>query len=652
VTEDHQTRCYRYALLPSPRQEHAIFEAASDARTYWNALVATQRWAENELRHGRRGQLFKRLLELYSRKSAVGGGSAKAITKILSTHPNLSKEDALNLRRRQIVKELCEIHVTKSGYKARRFSARRLACAYAQLAVDDTRRRKGSPLTDAIASGLNAKWADVTKTYASGERGRPHFKRRGDNVSLQCQLSTGADPLSADRRTIDLARLIDGRCEKVPLVFHRPLPDAAEKKQLSVTIRGERMYVVLMIRAPASSFALNFPKTFRTLGIDPGLRTAITAATASGDFIRKVNPPGRRDRHFLKLARRLGRKLDRQRRANNPDCYQEDGTVIRGMRPKNTGNSMRRTLGRLSEIGRHLTDARRDAYHNAAHQFLRSFDTIGIGTWRPPRTREKGKNSTAQTRGIRRKGLDNAISEFFGIAKDKAARSTNPKRVKGEPEPGTTRDCPDCGAPAGPSGIENLHIRKWICGACGTIHDRDSASARTLARRCENAAGSAPGACSIQRQRDRQKRSQTKERLTSLEVRRKVPVADESADREIANLNNSHMILCESCIDVPCLGEFRASLGPAANEFTTLSAAVADISSREPLADVSAHAQREDITTRLSEWSGRERGHCDRPLCGSPEWSGARARSCGYAYGSLCGSSHSGQRDERGFATA
>jgi hypothetical protein len=57
-------------------------------------------------------------LELYSRKSAVGGGSAKAIAKILSTHPDLSKEDALNLRRRQIVNELCEIHVTQSGYKA------------------------------------------------------------------------------------------------------------------------------------------------------------------------------------------------------------------------------------------------------------------------------------------------------------------------------------------------------------------------------------------------------------------------------------------------------------------------------------------------------------------------------------------------------
>src|SRR6516165_4358524 len=86
-TNDLETRCYRYALLPSPRQRQAIFEAASRARSYWNALVGTQRWAEREIRHGRRSQLFKRLLELYARKSSVGGGSAKAISKILSTHP-------------------------------------------------------------------------------------------------------------------------------------------------------------------------------------------------------------------------------------------------------------------------------------------------------------------------------------------------------------------------------------------------------------------------------------------------------------------------------------------------------------------------------------------------------------------------------------
>jgi transposase len=354
-------------------------------------------------------------------------------------------------------------------------------------------------------------------------------------------------------------------------------------KQVAVTIRGERIFVVLMMRAPASRFALEYPQTNRVLGVDPGLRTAITAASPTGDFLIKVNPPSRRDRHFLKLSRRLGRKLDRQRRANNPDCYREDGAALRGRRAKNISNNMRRTLGRLTEVNRHLSDARRDGYHKAAHEFLHSHDAIGVGTWRPPR--KKNEESTAQIRGVRRKGLDNAISEFFNILTDKAARSITPKRVIDVAEPGTTKTCPDCDAETGPSGIQRLRVLKWICSECGTIHDRDFAAARSIARRCEDATGSAPGVAlpkgRKQRQRDRQMRSQTKARLT-FGSRCKVPVADEPADREIPILN-SQTILCESRSDVPMPG---VSPGSAANEFDTISAAVADVSS-EPLADVS-----------------------------------------------------------------
>jgi hypothetical protein len=89
----------------------------------------------------------------------------------------------------------------------------------------------------------------------------------------------------------------------------------------------------------------------------------------------------------------------------------------------------------------------------------------------------------------------------------------------------------------------------------------------------------------IQRQRDRQKRSQTKARITSLEVMRKVPAPDELASREAADLN-SRMILRESRGDVPAPGSVYADPGPAAKEIQTISAVVADVSSREPLADV------------------------------------------------------------------
>ena len=45
------TRCYRYAL--SPAQEAAFAHAGREARRYWNALVAAQRYAEREIEAGR-----------------------------------------------------------------------------------------------------------------------------------------------------------------------------------------------------------------------------------------------------------------------------------------------------------------------------------------------------------------------------------------------------------------------------------------------------------------------------------------------------------------------------------------------------------------------------------------------------------------------
>jgi len=43
-------------------------------------------------------------------------------------------------------------------------------------------------------------------------------------------------------------------------------------------------------------------------------------------------------------------------------------------------------------------------------------------------------------------------------------------------ERGTTRVCSSCGQNTGPSGLRELVIREWTCGACGTTHHRDTNS--------------------------------------------------------------------------------------------------------------------------------------------------------------------------------
>jgi hypothetical protein len=68
------TRCYRYALVPEPVQRVAIEKAALAGRRYWNALVAAQRYAEREIRFGRRATIQAKLQEILLGKRLTGGG--------------------------------------------------------------------------------------------------------------------------------------------------------------------------------------------------------------------------------------------------------------------------------------------------------------------------------------------------------------------------------------------------------------------------------------------------------------------------------------------------------------------------------------------------------------------------------------------------
>jgi transposase len=42
----------------------------------------------------------------------------------------------------------------------------------------------------------------------------------------------------------------------------------------------------------------------------------------------------------------------------------------------------------------------------------------------------------------------------------------------------STRTCSDCKALTGPTGLDMLVVRTWVCSACGVTHDRDVNSAR------------------------------------------------------------------------------------------------------------------------------------------------------------------------------
>jgi len=160
------TRCYRYALARSRVQREAIYAAARTARRYWNALVACQRYALQEIEHGRRGWIASELTDLLVSKNLTGVAVVKA--RFRAETENISLEQAAQLNRIEQASEASKCIYTKKGYFLRHKSNRKLATAYAIESVEATRKKKGG-CESQMAVTLTNKFRDCCGLYIDGK---------------------------------------------------------------------------------------------------------------------------------------------------------------------------------------------------------------------------------------------------------------------------------------------------------------------------------------------------------------------------------------------------------------------------------------------------------------------------------------------------
>ena len=105
------TRCYRYALCPSAVQRRA--KAAYSAGKHWNALVATERYAEHEIEHGRRGSIGSALTGLLLEKKLTGVAALKARER--SERDGIPQLKAAQLNRIEQAKAQRWTHLQQEG---------------------------------------------------------------------------------------------------------------------------------------------------------------------------------------------------------------------------------------------------------------------------------------------------------------------------------------------------------------------------------------------------------------------------------------------------------------------------------------------------------------------------------------------------------
>jgi hypothetical protein len=100
--------------------------------------------------------------------------------------------------------------------------------------------------------------------------------------------------------------------------------------------------------------------------------------------------------HSMDYEKRLlHRKLDRQRRANNPDKYKEDGTVNRGNKETWTNsNNYIKTKRRLAEIQRKIANKRKQEHYRMVNWILTLGDDIKVETMRFNALQRRVKKTT------------------------------------------------------------------------------------------------------------------------------------------------------------------------------------------------------------------------------------------------------------------
>lgn len=120
------------------------------------------------------------------------------------------------------------------------------------------------------------------------------------------------------------------------------------------TIRGKKVYTLQIVCQgfPPSKVS----KGQGVVGIDPGISTA---AFASPTEVALVDLVPKNITRKEKLLKQLDQKIERSRRANNPECYDERGKTKKGARFKRPSKRQLRLRNRRRKVYRSLSEERK-----------------------------------------------------------------------------------------------------------------------------------------------------------------------------------------------------------------------------------------------------------------------------------------------------
>jgi putative transposase len=236
----------------------------------------------------------------------------------------------------------------------------------------------------------------------------------------------------------------------------------ARVKRATVQRHGSKWYVSFsVVRSPKQRRAR---QSHAVVGVDVGIRHLATLST--GEQVQNLRPL----QASLRRLRRLQRRLDRQRRANNPDNYLPDGTARPGRREWRKSKRMLRTEAQVRGLYERVANVRREEAHLLTTALTREFGVIAVEALNV----EGMKRNRRLARHISDAGWGIVLAQL--AYKTAWAGSTFERADRYYP---SSKTCSACGTAKAKL---SLSERVFNCEACGFSLDRDENAARNLAR--------------------------------------------------------------------------------------------------------------------------------------------------------------------------
>lgn len=154
---------------------------------------------------------------------------------------------------------------------------------------------------------------------------------------------------------------------------------------------------------------------------------------------------------------------------NAPDLDQ--GTFYRDLEPKLAEAQRRGRKRQVRSIHAKIANRRKDALHKYSRAVVNDAGAVFVGNISSTWQIKSGKGKAT---------LDVSWSTLRNLLKYKCDHAGVAFAEVNESF--TTQACSCCGSIGGPKGREGLGVRQWVCGCCGTVHDRDLNAAVNIAR--------------------------------------------------------------------------------------------------------------------------------------------------------------------------